>query len=167
MRGVPFMNRTTLFSFTHLSMISCAFSFVISAPFSPSPFCSLKRIPNLPHTPPRRRIALSITIKIISTKYPLPFLKPPPPFPRLCPDTGYSLGWYAWGERGKGGGGGRGGEGVAGGWVRGCRLLISRPELRLVGSGEDFVLLGRGEVGEADAGLCLRGNHDGRSFVDD
>ncbi len=31
-RGVPFMNSTTLFSLTHLSIISCAFYLVISAP---------------------------------------------------------------------------------------------------------------------------------------
>lgn len=36
-KGVPFMNRTTLLPLTHLSMISCAFSFVISVPVLPSP----------------------------------------------------------------------------------------------------------------------------------
>lgn len=119
MRGVPFMNRTTLFSFTHLSMISCAFSFVISAPFSPSPFCSLKRIPNLPHTPPRRRIALSITIKIISTKYPPPSsnLRPlPPPLPGYWVQFGLvrvgGTGERGRGREGRRGGGGRVGEGL-------------------------------------------------------
>ena len=52
-------------------------------------------------------------------------------------------------------------------WGVGCRLLISRPELRLVGRGEDSVLLGWGEVGEADAGLWLGGDHDGRGLIDD
>ena len=41
-RGVPFMKRTTLFSFTHFSIISCAFYLVISA-LLPAPASLLKR----------------------------------------------------------------------------------------------------------------------------
>ncbi len=43
-RGVPFMKRTTLFSLIHLSMMSWAFSLVISDAFPDFPSCySVKR----------------------------------------------------------------------------------------------------------------------------
>ena len=66
-RGVPFMKRTTLFSFTHFSIISCAFYLVISA-LLPAPASLLKRKGVRRHSPEVVLMKLAIIIIICGTE---------------------------------------------------------------------------------------------------